>query len=231
MIEMNNVSYGDCMELINEIDDHTIDLTILDPNYQEWDKFCEEGLICQAVRVTKLTGNIICFTKQPFDFNLRNEVNNIFRREIIWTFSNGGAWVSKKMPLVSFRKIYWLTLTKEFYIDVRTGLDYNEKTKSMKRSTKVFGDYLAEGRNFEKSKDGTWIRDHYHFNKPHSGKIPAKPNELIEIFIKCFCPENGIVLDPFFGSGVTAKVCNRLNRNWIGIENDMEKINLFNKNL
>jgi predicted methyltransferase len=80
---------GDAMDLICDLDDHSIDLTILDPDYQDWDKLCEGGLICQAVRVTKLTGNIVCFTKQPFDYKLRNEVNHVFRREIIWSFSNG----------------------------------------------------------------------------------------------------------------------------------------------
>jgi DNA modification methylase len=226
---INKVTQGDAMELITELDDHCVDLTILDPDYQDWDILCEQGLICQAVRVTKLTGNIICFTKQPFDYNLRNEVNHIFRREIVWTFSNGGAWVSKRMPLVSFQKIFWLTLSKEFYIDVRTGLDYNENTKSMKRTTKVFGDYKAEGKEFNKSEQGTWIRDHYHYNKPHSGKIPAKPNELINIFIKCFCPENGLVLDPFFGSGITGKVAKELNRNFIGFEKDEKRVIDFNK--
>ena len=225
---INKLLEGDAMELIADIEDHSIDLTILDPNYQDWDNLCEQGLICQAVRVTKLTGNIICFTKQPFDYNLRNEVNHLFRREIIWSFSNGGAWVSKKMPLVSFQKIFWLTLTKEFYIDVRTGLNYNAKTKSMKRNSKVFGDYKAEGREFEKSNEGTWIRDHYHFNKPHTGKIPAKPKELIDIFIKCFCPENGIVLDPFFGSGTTGYACKELNRNFIGFEKNKDIVENFN---
>jgi site-specific DNA-methyltransferase (adenine-specific) len=226
---LNKLQNGDAMELITELDDHSIDLTILDPDYQDWDKLCEEGLICQAVRVTKLTGNIICFTKQPFDYELRNEVNHIFRREIIWSFSNGGAWVSKRMPLVSFQKIFWLTLSKEFYINVRTGLDYNEGTKSMKRSSKVWEGYKEEGKQFEKSEEGTWIRDHYHYNKPHCGKIPAKPKELMQIFIKCFCPENGIVLDPFFGSGITGEVCKAMNRNFIGFEKDKERVENFNK--
>jgi len=224
---INSLTQGDAMQLIEDLDDHSVDLTVLDPDYQDWDKLCEEGLICQAVRVTKLTGNIICFTKQPFDFNLRNEVNHIFRREFIWSFSNGGAWVSKRMPLVSFQKIFWLTITKDFYIDVRTGLDYSQATKSMKRTSKVFGDYEAEGRDFTKSEDGTWIRDHYHLNKPHCGKIPAKPNDLMKIFIKCFCPENGIVLDPFFGSGVSGKVAKELNRNFIGFEKDEKRVQDF----
>lgn len=216
------------MELIADIEDHSVDLTILDPNYQDWDNLCARGLICEAVRVTKVNGNIICFTKQPFDYNLRNEVDHIFRREIIWSFSNGGAWVSNKMPLVSFQKIYWLTLSKDFYIDVRTGIDYNENTKNMKRKSKVFEGYSEEGKIFEKHDEGTWIRDHYHFNKPHTGKTPSKPKDLIKILIKCFSPENGIVLDPFFGSGVVGDVCNEMNRNFIAFELDSDLVNKYN---
>jgi len=225
---MRNLIHGDAMQLIADLEDQSVDLTILDPNYQDWDNLCERGLICEAVRVTKPTGNIICFTKQPFDYNLRNEVNHIFRREIIWSFSNGGAWVSKKMPLVSFQKIYWLTLGKDFYIDVRTGLDYDEKTKNMKRSSKVFEGYCEEGKNFEKSNEGTWIRDHYHFNKPHTGKIPSKPKDLIKILVKCFSPENGLVLDPFFGSGIVGDVCNEINRNFIAFELDSDLVDKYN---
>ena len=36
--------------------------------------------------------------------------------------------------------------------------------------------------------------------------------------IKAGCPVGGLVLDPFMGSGTTAKVAIKLNRNWLGIE-------------
>jgi len=36
--------------------------------------------------------------------------------------------------------------------------------------------------------------------------------------IKAGCPENGIVLDPFMGSGTTAIVARKLNRNYVGFE-------------
>jgi len=216
-VHLNEVTYGDAMSLLKEVDDNCIDLTILDPNYKDWDKLCKRGLIDQAVRVTKPTGNIICFTKQPFDFNLRNHVNKIFRREIIWSFSNGGAFSSKRMPLMSFQKIYWLTISKDFYIDVRTGLQYSPSTKVVNRK-RSYSSFQREGWKFEKSNEGTWIRDHYHYNKPGNGNVHEKPKELIRTLIKCLCPENGMVLDPFFGSGITGKVANEINRNFIAFE-------------
>jgi DNA modification methylase len=44
------------------------------------------------------------------------------------------------------------------------------------------------------------------------------PEKLVEIPIQAGCPETGIVLDPFIGSGTTAIVARRLGRNYLGIE-------------
>lgn len=215
----------DCFEQLPLLDDCIADLIILDPQYNDWNTMLENGIICQAVRLLKPTGNLICFTKQPFDYDLRIDINHIFRREITWTFTNGGAWVSNKMPLVSFQKIYWCTVGKDFYFQPRTGVDYNDATKDFKRSSKVFEGYKAEGKSFTKSEDGIWLRDHLHFNKPNTGVTPAKPLDLIKILIKCFCPEGGLVIDPFMGLGTTGKACKALNRRFIGIEKDLQTFN------
>ena len=222
----------DAFDFLFELDDQSVDLIILDPNYQDWDKFCERGLIVQAVRVLKKSGNILCFTKQPFDFELRNEVKHIFRREIIWTFTNGGAWVSNRMPLVSHQKIYHLVIDKkESFFCERTGLDYSEKTKNFKRSKKVFEGYEENGKQFNKNGDGIWLRDHLHFNKPHTGKIPSKPQQLYDILIKCYCPEGGLVVEPFAGSGNFAKSCINQNKNFLGCELNEDVYNYAIKNI
>ena len=44
------------------------------------------------------------------------------------------------------------------------------------------------------------------------------PPALPEKILKCSCPKDGLVLDPFLGSGTTAWVAQQLNLNWIGIE-------------
>ena len=209
---------GDSREVITTLESDTYDLTILDPDYQDWEDLCAQGFIEEAIRVTKPTGNLICFTKQPFDLLLRNKVEPWFRREIIWSFTNGGAWVSNKMPLVSHQKIYWLVKSKDFYINVRTGLEYPEGTKSFKRSTKQFGGWVGEGKQFIKSQEGTWIRDHYQFNKLNTGAIPSKPQELINIMVNCFSPCEGLIFDPFWGSGTTGRVADELGRSVFGID-------------
>ena len=44
------------------------------------------------------------------------------------------------------------------------------------------------------------------------------PEQLVEPCILAGCPEDGVVLDPFFGSGTTGAVAKRLHRQCIGIE-------------
>lgn len=57
------------------------------------------------------------------------------------------------------------------------------------------------------------------------------PPELIETPILAGCPEGGIVLDPFMGSGTTALVSRKLKRNYIGFEINPTYIEIANKRL
>jgi len=57
------------------------------------------------------------------------------------------------------------------------------------------------------------------------------PEALIKPCILAGCPEGGIVLDPFIGSGTTAKVARDLNRQYYGIELNPEYIPIINRRL
>ena len=57
------------------------------------------------------------------------------------------------------------------------------------------------------------------------------PPALPEKILKCACPKDGIVLDPFFGSGTVGLVAEQLGLNWIGIELNKEYIEIANKRL
>ena len=232
MMDTDQILRMDGLELLDALDDDSVDLVILDPDYQDWENFCDKNVISKTTRVLKDSGNALAFTKQPFDFHLRNHVRRIFRREIIWSFSNGGAWVSNRMPLVSFQKIYHLTpCAEKSYFNPRTGQGYSPDTKNCQRSEKVFEGYKEKGKFFEKDQEGTWLRDHLHFNKPHTGKIPSKPRQLYGILINCYCPDGGLVVEPFAGSGNFAKVCIAQNKEFLGSEIDDHAIQFAKNNI
>ena len=54
------------------------------------------------------------------------------------------------------------------------------------------------------------------------------PSSLIERIIPLVCPENGIVLDPYMGSGSTAIASVNTNKNFIGFELNSDYCDLAN---
>jgi len=59
--------------------------------------------------------------------------------------------------------------------------------------------------------------------KPYTGAHFATfPTDLIEPCIKAGCPKNGVVLDPFMGSGTTAYVAALNNRKYLGCELNLD---------
>lgn len=51
----------------------------------------------------------------------------------------------------------------------------------------------------------------------HENEAPF-PESLVEFFVRSFCPPQGLVLDPFCGSGTTLAVATRHNRQYVGID-------------
>ena len=61
----------------------------------------------------------------------------------------------------------------------------------------------------------------FFITKCKRGLHPAeKPVELLERFVRVSCPENGVILDPFMGSGSTGVAAVKNHRDFIGIELD-----------
>ena len=66
--------------------------------------------------------------------------------------------------------------------------------------------------------------------KPYSeAHFATFPPELPRRCILAGCPENGIVLDPFLGSGTVGEVAETLGRQWVGIELNAEYAELAKK--
>ena len=61
--------------------------------------------------------------------------------------------------------------------------------------------------------------------------VSQKREQLIKIFILASSNENDIVLDCFAGSGTTLAVAEKLNRRWIGCDNNQKAINIVKERL
>lgn len=85
-------------------------------------------------------------------------------------------------------------------------------------------DRTKTGRN----KRSVWTVSTSPLKEAHFATFPEK---LIIPMIKAGCPVNGIILDPFMGSGTTAFTAKKLNRNYIGIELNPEYIKIAEKRL
>ena len=86
----------------------------------------------------------------------------------------------------------------------------------------------AEGVPETRNRRSVWTIATTPFKKAHFATFPPA---LIEPCILAGCPEGGIVLDPFFGSGTTGLVCSRLNREYIGIELNAEYVEMARRRI
>ena len=62
-------------------------------------------------------------------------------------------------------------------------------------------------------------------------KAQAYPKELIEPCVLAGCPNGGVVLDPFMGTGTTAMVARMYGRNFIGFELNADYMSIINKKI
>jgi len=88
---------------------------------------------------------------------------------------------------------------------------------------------LTRERNMEfetRNKRSVWTINTQTYKEAHFAVFPPK---IPELCIKAGSKEGDVILDPFFGSGTTGWVAQRLGRQWIGIELNEDYIELASK--
>ena len=88
-------------------------------------------------------------------------------------------------------------------------------------------------RDYRPKEEGKNMRTVWSINTEPSKEahFATYPQKLVERMIKAGCPENGIVLDPFFGSGTTGIYARKANRNFVGIELNPDYIKIAENRL
>ena len=174
-----------------------------------------------------------CLLLIPFRFAIEM-VNRgwTIRNVIIWQKPNAVPHSVKDRFTVDFEYIFFFSKNKKYYFEQQfepfNPATYKRKFDDMTETKAQYFQGLGKKKQFEFHKKlinnelkGRNMRTVWNVGVGSSGKgthIATYPKKLIESPIKAGCPENGIVLDPFIGSGTTAVVAEKLNRKWLGIE-------------
>tara|TARA_Y100000310_G_scaffold326317_1_gene391076 strand:- start:1248 stop:2432 length:1185 start_codon:yes stop_codon:yes gene_type:complete len=226
-----------------------------DGNTKEWSRQFGEGkcLVCGKT-TEKQFCSTECLNKKGNDFRSQNRqlkdkclvqipqrfsiemVNRgwILRNTIIWKKNNCMPCSVKDRFTVDFEYIFFFVKNKKYWFEQQrepvkeSSIERSKHSWDCNRANNRSGVHTEqkgnrfvdpEGRN----KRAVWTINPKPFSAAH---FAVYPEELCETPIKSGCPEGGVVLDPFFGSGTTGVVAKRLKRNYLGIELNPEYIKI-----
>ena len=226
---MIDIKQGDCLGLMKEIPNESIDMVLCDLPYQEtgnkWDKFVNlEQLFNEYRRIIKDDGCIALNGTFKFGTHLMNIAPDLYKYEWVWEKDNGTN--APNVNLQPFR-------VHEYIFIFGKGRVTNGNRTPMKyypQKTKGKPDKQKSGRMSENWKGGlnNIITDNkdglrhpktiQKFNRDRGYHPTQKPVALLEYLIKTYTNEGDTVLDNCMGSGSTGVACINTNRNFIGYE-------------
>ena len=222
---------GDCLELMKEIPDGSVDMVLCDLPYGvtacKWDVVIPvEKLWEQYKRIVKSNGAIILFGSEPFSSEIRVSNRKDYRYDWIWDKRRGSNFQNAhKQPMKSHENVLVFYQRQPTYNPVYWyGNPYKVGGGERKRIIEgIRGNKsAAKFRPVTTSEDGRrYPLSIIKFERDGSRIHPTqKPVALLEYLIKTYTNEGETVLDNCMGSGSTGVACVNTGRNFIGMELD-----------
>jgi site-specific DNA-methyltransferase (adenine-specific) len=232
----NKTICADLFEIIDLLPVEFVDLLIIDPPYNldknfhglKFSKINDEAYLeylkswfPKILRTLKPAGSVYICGDWKSTFCLYQIMRDytVIRNRIIWQREKGrGA------------KANWKNAAEDIWFGTK-GNEYYFNVDAVKQKRKVIAPYKENGKpkDWEETLDGNFrltcpsnfwddISIPY-WSMPENTDHPTqKPEKLIAKLILASCPENGMVLDPFLGSGTTSVAAKKLGRKYAGIE-------------
>lgn len=233
MIDLMN---GDCLNLMGDIQDNSVDMIMCDLPYGttacKWDTVIPFNEIwSQYNRIIKKNGAIVLTASQPFTTAIISSNLKGFCYSWVWSKKFGANFAqAKRQPLKVHEDVIVFSKTG------RMPVYYPIMTKRDKP--------IRKGKNVNESGAIPLVTNSSYDNKIYDEKYPSsilefscrdrerglhptqKPVALMEYLIKTYTNEGDLVLDNCMGSGTTGVACVNTNRNFIGIELDVDYFNI-----
>lgn len=251
----NQLYLGNCIELLRKIPAHSIDCCITDPPYnisgydnkkqigwlksnefwktqkafkkidERWDKFKDDDYdkftlewLTEIKRILKPNGNIAIFGSYHNIYKigyLLEKLNLKIINSIVWYKRNAFPNITQRMFCESTEHIIWAT---------------NNSKKDAKNWTFNYN-------TMKEINGGVQMRNLFDVpitksSERQLGKHPAqKPLEVLNYLTLALTNDNDTIIDPFLGSGTTAVSAIQNRRNFVGIEEKFEYLQLAEKRI
>lgn len=208
----NTILLGDAVELIKQVPDKSIDLIITDPPYLIENLSSNKGFMNGRNYIDQMRE---CNLGESFDMSMLDDLVRVMKRINIYIWCN-----KEQIPAYldyfvkdrgcSFEFIIWAKtnpppFTRGHYLkDKEYCLFFREKGVDINVDTSTGKTVYVTAIN---------KADKELYMHP-----TIKPEDIIENLARNSCPENGIILDPFSGSGTTCAVAKRLGLDYLGFE-------------
>lgn len=224
---MIKLMQGDCLELMKDIPDKSVDLILCDLPYgttrNKWDFVLPlDRLWEQYCRIIKNDGAIVLFSAEPFTSLLISSNIKMFRYDLIWAKPQGSDFLNaNRKPLKAHENICVFYKRQPTYnAQKNSGKPY--KAKSGETTTRNYGKFNGNWQT--ENKDGARcplsILNFASANNKAKLHPTQKPVALLEYLIKTYTNPGEIVLDNCMGSGSTGEAAINTDRRFIGIEKD-----------
>ena len=235
---LNQIIEGDCLEVMKEIPDKSIDMILCDLPYGttacKWDTIIPfEPLWEQYERIIKDNGAIVLFGSQPFTSELIHSNLKMFKYEWIWDKVNpSGFQIAKYQPLKQHENILVFGKNKINYYPIKIPRDKIKKSRHYGKSSESNPLAYVDNINREYSDyNPKSIITVSNANRKGRLHPTQKPVALFEYLIKTYTNEGEIVLDNCIGSGTTAIAALNTGRFFIGIEKEEKYVEIARKRI
>lgn len=210
--------HGDCLEKLKELEPNSVDIIITSPPYNLGnthhtgnirhkaynDDLPEDEYQRQQIEVLEECYRVLKDTGSLF-YNHKNRIKKGVQ-------TTPYQWLLKT-PFVIKQELVWFNRSQNF-----------DKIRFYPMTERVY--WLAKSPN---TKLFNAINHHDLFDWKAVGTkgshTRAFPEQMVEDILKCF-PNSQVVLDPYMGSGTTCLVAQKMGKEYIGIEQSQEYINI-----
>jgi site-specific DNA-methyltransferase (adenine-specific) len=246
---LHAVVQADCLEILRQLPDNSIQLIICDPPYNilmaDWDAHSDylswaREWLRESHRVLSDAGNFVIFgglqyqgeagsgdllsiiheVRQTALFNLVNL--------IIWNYPNGMS--AHRFFANRHEELVWFTKSKNYLFDLDSVREpFDEETKRVYiKDKRLRPDSVEKGRN----PTNVWRIPRLNGNsRERVGHPTQKPVAIIERLVKGLSCEGSVVLDFFAGTAVTARVAIEHGRHSICADKDASVHDYFVKHM